>query len=124
MQIIHGDSYKEVANLKENSIDAIVCDPPYMIGFMGKEFDKPEENIAGDVKFWELCLRVLKPGGHLIAFGGTRTYHRMACAIEDAGFEVRDMISEVFDSNKRLKELYSTLNYEQIKLLEDCFGGL
>jgi len=48
----------------------------------------------------------------------------MACAIEDAGFEVRDMISEVFDSNVRLQELYSTLNYEQIKLLEDCFGGL
>jgi len=98
VKLILGDSYKEVANLKENSIDAIVCDTPYMIGFMGKEFDKAEGNIAGDVKFWDLCLRVLKPGGHLLAFGGTRTYHRMAVAIEDAGFEVRDMLEWIYAS--------------------------
>ena len=62
IELLRGDSYKEVAKLNENSVDAIVCDPPYMIGFMGKEFDKAEGNIAGDVEFWKLCLRVLKPG--------------------------------------------------------------
>jgi len=124
VKLILGDSYKEVANLKENSIDAIVCDPPYMIGFMGKEFDKPEENIAGDVKFWKLCLRVLKPGGHLLAFSGTRTYHRMAVAIEDAGFEVRDMLEWIYASGfpkslnvgKQLqKQIENELNKQGIK---------
>lgn len=65
-------------------------------GFMGKEWDNGETAFATD--FWAECLRVLKPGGHVVAFGGTRTYHRMACAIEDAGFEVRDMLSWLYGS--------------------------
>ena len=70
-------------------------------GFMGKTWDGVDENgmgIAMNVDMWKECLRVLKPGGHLLSFGGTRTYHRMASAIEDAGFEVRDMIEWVYGS--------------------------
>jgi site-specific DNA-methyltransferase (adenine-specific) len=67
-----------------------VTDPPYELGFMGKEWDK--SGIANNVELWKLCLQILKPGGHLLSFGGSRTYHRMACAIEEAGFEIRDQI--------------------------------
>jgi DNA modification methylase len=74
----------------EFQVDSIVTDPPYELGFMGKSWDST--GIAYDQELWELCLKVLKPGGHLLAFGGSRTYHRMACAIEDAGFEIRDQI--------------------------------
>ena len=82
--------------LPENSVDSIVTDPPYELGFMGKSWDNT--GIANNVEMWKECLRVLKPGGHLLSFGGTRTYHRMAVAIEDAGFEVRDMIEWVYGS--------------------------
>jgi len=71
-----------------------VCDPPYELGFMGKRWDST--GIAYDVTLWTECLRVLKPGGHLIAFGGSRTYHRLAVAIEDAGFEIRDQIQWIY----------------------------
>lgn len=74
----------------DNRFDSIVTDPPYELGFMGKKWDA--SGIAYSVELWREVLRVLKPGGHLLAFGGTRTYHRMACAIEDAGFEVRDSL--------------------------------
>jgi site-specific DNA-methyltransferase (adenine-specific) len=83
-----------MATLDDNSIDAIVCDPPYELGFMGKAWDNT--GIAYDVTVWQQCLRVLKPGGHLIAFGGSRTYHRLAVAIEDAGFEIRDQIQWIY----------------------------
>lgn len=76
--------------LQENSIDSIVTDPPYELGFMGKSWDK--SGIAFQKETWEKCFKVLKPGGHLLAFGGSRTFHRIACAIEDAGFEIRDTI--------------------------------
>lgn len=78
------------AALGDASIDAIVTDPPYEIGFMGAAWDR--EGVAYDAHTWAECLRVLKPGGHLLVFGGPRTYHRMACAVEDAGFELRDSI--------------------------------
>jgi DNA modification methylase len=80
--------------MADNSIDAIVTDPPYGLSFMGKrwDYDVPDEDI------WRECLRVLKPGGHLLAFAGTRTQHRMAVRIEDAGFEIRDMIAWVYGS--------------------------
>ena len=70
--------------LSDNSIDSIVTDPPYELGFMNKKWDKT--GIAYNTDAWKEALRVLKPGGYLLSFGGTRTYHRMACAIEDAGF--------------------------------------
>ncbi len=80
--------------LDDNSVDSIVTDPPYELGFMGKKWDST--GIAYNVDLWKECLRVLKPGGHLLAFGGTRTYHRMTCAIEDAGFEIKDCIQWVY----------------------------
>lgn len=82
--------------LPTNSVDSIVTDPPYELGFMGKSWDST--GIAYSVKMWDEALRVLKPGGHLLAFSGSRTYHRMACAIEDAGFEIRDQILWVYGS--------------------------
>lgn len=95
-KIIVGDCLIKLKELEDNSIDSIVTDPPYELGFMGKSWDNT--GIANNPKMWEECLRVLKPGGHLLAFSGTRTYHRMAVAIEDAGFEVRDMIEWVYGS--------------------------
>lgn len=84
------------ANYQGEPFDAILCDPPYELGFMGKSWDS--SGIAFDKDMWADLLRILKPGGHLLAFSGSRTYHRMACAIEDAGFEIRDMIEWVYGS--------------------------
>lgn len=94
--IIHGDCIEVMATMDAASVDAIVCDPPYELGFMGKRWDGT--GIAFDPATWEACLRVLKPGGHLLAFSGTRTSHRMVCAIEDAGFEIRDSLVWMFGS--------------------------
>ena len=91
-----GDCLEVLKEIPDNSVDAIVTDPPYELGFMGKSWDKT--GIANNAEMWSECLRVLKPGGHLLSFGGTRTYHRMAIAIEDAGFEIRDMIEWVYGS--------------------------
>jgi DNA modification methylase len=96
VKIINGDRLEELKKLPDNSVDSIVTDPPYELGFMGKKWDNT--GIAYNVLLWTECLRVLKPGGHLLAFGGSRTYHRMACAIEDAGFEIRDQIMWVYGS--------------------------
>jgi DNA modification methylase len=81
--ILIGDCREQLKTLADNSIDSIVTDPPYELGFMGKKWDST--GIAYDIDVWKECLRVLKPGGHLLAFSGSRTYHRMVCAIEDAG---------------------------------------
>lgn len=123
-KIINGDSLKVLDTIPENSIDAIITDPPYGLtsitkrfgkensapckegrdgsfarlskGFMGKEWDG--SGIEYNVELWRKALKVLKPGGFLLAFGGTRTYHRIACAIEDAGFEIRDTIMWLYGS--------------------------
>jgi DNA modification methylase len=95
-QILLGNNLDILPTLPDNSVDSIVTDPPYELGFMGKKWDS--SGIAYSVELWQQCLRVLKPGGHLLAFSGSRTYHRMVVAIEDAGFEIRDMISWI--SNK------------------------
>jgi hypothetical protein len=95
--VIHtGSNLDVLPTLPDNSIDAIVTDPPYELGFMGKSWDST--GIAYNVALWKECLRVLKPGGHLLAFSGSRTYHRMTCAIEDAGFEIRDQMMWVYGS--------------------------
>ncbi len=94
--ILQGDCLELMRDLPDNSITAIITDPPYELGFMGKGWDK--SGIANNIDLWRECLRVLKPGGHLLSFGGTRTFHRMACAIEDAGFEIRDMVEWVYGS--------------------------
>ena len=96
IELIRGDCLEEMKKIPENSVDSIVTDPPYELGFMGKSWDNT--GIANSKEMWREAMRVLKPGGHLLAFSGTRTYHRMACAIEDAGFEVRDMIEWVYGS--------------------------
>jgi site-specific DNA-methyltransferase (adenine-specific) len=92
----HGDCLDVLASMPDASVDAIVTDPPYELGFMGKAWDG--SGIAYNVNLWTEALRVLKPGGHLLAFGGTRTYHRMAVAIEDAGFEIRDSLHWLYGS--------------------------
>jgi DNA modification methylase len=96
VQVLHGDCREIMASLPEASVDAIVCDPPYEIAFMGRKWDA--SGIAFDPATWAAALRVLKPGGHLVAFGGGRTYHRMTCAIEDAGFEIRDCLYWAYGS--------------------------
>lgn len=93
-QLHSGDCLELLATLSDNSVDSIVTDPPYGLSFMGKKWDYD----VPKVEIWEECLRVLKPGGHLLAFAGTRTQHRMAVRIEDAGFEIRDMIAWVYGS--------------------------
>lgn len=87
-----GDCLDTLKTLPDNSVDSIVTDPPYGLSFMGKKWDYD----VPSVEIWTECLRVLKPGGHLLAFAGTRTQHRMAVRIEDAGFEIRDMIAWVY----------------------------
>lgn len=124
VDVHHGDSRAVLKDMPDESVDAVVTDPPYALvsiqkrfgkpgsaaakagrdglyqraskGFMGKQWDTGE--TAFDPAFWAEVLRVLKPGGHVVAFGGTRTYHRLACAIEDAGFEIRDMIGWLYGS--------------------------
>jgi DNA modification methylase len=96
IQLYNEDCLIGMQKLESNSIDSIVTDPPYEIGFMNKSWDNT--GIAYNINIWKECLRILKPGGHLLAFGGTRTYHRMACAIEDAGFEIRDQIQWLYGS--------------------------
>jgi len=93
-RVFHGDCREALKHLPDNSVDSVVTDPPYELGFMGKKWDST--GIAYDVSVWVECLRVLKPGGHVLAFGGSRTFHRMAVAIEDAGFEIRDSIAWMY----------------------------
>ena len=95
-EILLGDCKERLKEIPDNFVDSIVTDPPYELGFMGKSWDST--GIAYDVEMWKECFRVLKPGGHLLSFGGSRTYHRMACAIEDAGFQIRDQIMWVYGS--------------------------
>ncbi len=90
----HGDCLEVLRTLADCSVDAVVTDPPYGLSFMGRKWDYDVPSV--DV--WAECLRVLKPGGHLLAFAGTRTQHRMAVRIEDAGFEIRDMIAWVYST--------------------------
>ena len=94
MKLLLGDCLDKLKELDDNSVDSIVTDPPYGLSFMGKkwDYDVPSTEI------WEECIRVLKPGGHLLSFAGSRTYHRMAVRIEDAGFEIRDQIMWVYGS--------------------------
>jgi len=90
--ILLGDSKEKLKELPDNSIDAVVTDPPYGLAFMGKKWDYD----VPSVDLWREVFRVLKPGGHVLSFGGTRTYHRMAVNIEDAGFEIRDQVMWVY----------------------------
>ena len=93
-QITHGRCQEILATYPDNHFSAVITDPPYGLKFMGKAWDAQ----VPDVETWQAVLRVLKPGGHLLCFAGTRTQHRMAVNIEDAGFEIRDMIAWVYGS--------------------------
>ena len=92
--IHHGDCIQVMNAMPPESVDAIVTDPPYGLGFMGKKWD----GLPPSLEWAEACYRVLKPGGHIAAFGGTRTWHRLAVAIEDAGFEMRDSLAWLYGS--------------------------
>jgi site-specific DNA-methyltransferase (adenine-specific) len=94
MRLLLGDCLDKLKELDDNSVDSIVTDPPYGLSFMGKkwDYDVPSQDV------WEECIRVLKPGGHLLAFAGSRTYHRMTVRIEDAGFEIRDQLMWIYGS--------------------------
>ena len=93
-KVIHGDCIETMNAMPPESVDAIVTDPPYGLGFMGKKWD----DLPPSQEWAEACYRVLKPGGHIAAFGGTRTWHRLAVAIEDAGFEMRDSLAWLYGS--------------------------
>ena len=94
MRLLLGDCLYKLKELDDNSVDSIVTDPPYGLSFMGKKWDYD----VPSVDIWEECMRVLKPGGHLLSFAGSRTYHRMAVRIEDTGFEIRDQIMWIYGS--------------------------
>ncbi|MEU7338676.1 DNA methyltransferase [Streptomyces sp. NPDC007074] len=94
----HGDSLNILPTLPDASVDAVVVDPPYEIGIAGRDWDRT--GIAYNVDLWTECLRVLKPGGHLLSFGAPKTYHRMACAVEDAGFRIIDQLDWIYTHGK------------------------
>jgi len=94
IKLMQGDNILSLKKLPENSIDSIVTDPPYGLSFMNKKWDYEVPSI----EFWQEAFRVLKPGGHVLSFGGTRTYHRMVVNMEDAGFEIRDQIMWIYAS--------------------------
>lgn len=127
--LVHfGSNLDVLPKLEDNSVDSIVTDPPYELGFMGKKWDS--SGIAYNVELWKECLRVLKPGGHLLSFGGTRTWHRVAVAIEDAGFEVRDSIAWMYgsgfpkslDISKAIDKAAGAEREVQTETIEDLFG--
>lgn len=99
VRVEHGDCLAVMQRLLDEGVrvDAVITDPPYGLGFMGKAWDSPD-TVAFRAETWALALQLLKPGGHMAAFSGTRTYHRMACAIEDAGFEIRDQLAWCYGS--------------------------
>lgn len=123
-EIYQGSCLQLIRLIPDCSIDSIVTDPPYELGFMNKKWDST--GIAFNVDLWREALRVLKPGGYLLAFSGTRTYHRLASAIEDAGFEVRDRFRYECGPSTKYGALWDSLNDEQkgalLELLNDQLG--
>lgn len=95
--LYQGDCVAVMAALEAESVHAVVTDPPYELGFMGKAWDAAG-GVASRPETWARALDALKPGGHLVAFAGSRTYHRIACAIEDAGFDIRDQLMWLYGS--------------------------
>lgn len=124
MKLVYNSDFCELYNgnmldmissghIKPMSVDCIVTDPPYELNFMGKSWDN--QGVSFQKETWKVCYDVLKPGGYLLAFGGSRTYHRIACAIEDAGFEIRDTIMWIYgclseDTEVLTEDGFKTLN--------------
>ena len=126
MEVLHGDCLEQMRGLAEASVDSIVTDPPYELSFMGKGWDAT--GIANSVELWREAFRVLKPGGHLLAFSATRTQHRMVCAIEDAGFEIRDQIGWMYGTGFPKGEQWTQAkvdkgNAESAQMLAAGFEG-
>lgn len=96
--LLHGDCLTEMAAMDAGSVDAVVCDPPYLLGFMGKKWDRPRAAQEWHYAWATFAFRTLRPSCYMVAFGGTRTWHRLACAIEDAGFEIRDTLMWLYGS--------------------------
>lgn len=115
--VLHGDCLEVMRSLPADSVDSIVTDPPYELGFMGKSWDSA--GVSFSPATWAEALRVLKPGGHLLAFGGSRTYHRIAVAIEDAGFEIRDSLMWIYGSGFPKSLNVSKAIDKQVGLLPD-----
>jgi len=105
------DCREGIKKIPDNFVHSIVTDPPHELGFMEKDWDRT--GIAYDKEFWKECLRVLRPGGYLLVFSSCRTYHRVACAIEDAGFEIRDKIDYFHDNSQNIKAFIDSLSEEQ-----------
>jgi site-specific DNA-methyltransferase (adenine-specific) len=116
VKLLLGDCLDKLKELEDNSVDSIVTDPPYGLSFMGKQWDYD----VPSVEIWEECLRVLKPGGHLLAFAGSRTYHRMAVRIEDAGFEIRDMISWLYGCLSEDTEIFTKDGWIPYHKIKEC----
>lgn len=113
-----GDLRQVLPTLAESSVDFVVTDPPYGLGFMEKDWD---HDVPGP-EYWRAIYRVAKPGALLLAFGGTRTYHRLTCAIEDAGWEIRDSLLRLFSQESRLCDLWESLDGYQRKLFSDLIA--
>ena len=98
MLLLNGDCIEQMQKLIDEGVqvESVVTDPPYELGFMGKSWDA--SGIAFDKKTWKLAFQLLKPGGYLLAFSASRNYHRMAVAVEDAGFQIRDQIMWIYGS--------------------------
>lgn len=120
--IINGDSFELLKQQQDNSFDSIITDPPYGLNFMNKDWDAPD-NIAFKEEFWREAIRVLKPGGHLLAFSGSRTYHWMAIAIEKAGFEIRDQIMWLYGSGFPKSKTSLKPAHEPIVMARKPFKG-
>ncbi len=121
-----GDCLDVMATLDAASVDAVITDPPYELAFMGRAWDA--SGVAFQPETWRHCLRILKPGGHLLAFGGSRTWHRLAAAIEDAGFEIRDSLAWIYGSGfpKSLdvsKAIDKAAGAERERYDRPAFGG-
>lgn len=114
--IVPGDCLQKMAMLPAASLDAVVTDPPYGLAFMGKDWD---HGVPG-APFWQQMLRLLKPGAHLVAFGGSRTYHRLTCAIEDAGFEIRDSLLDLLNPDDPIAKFMDSLNDAQRDAFVRC----
>lgn len=127
--VVESDCIEAMRQMPENSYDAVICDPPYHLksskggkfGFMGKTWDGG--GIAFRPETWREVMRVAKPGAFLIAFGGTRTSHRLACAIEDAGWEIRDSILDILSADEKFATLCDTLTDEQRAALEEVLDA-
>jgi len=122
--VIHSDCLDAMRAMPDASVDSIVSDPPYGLAFMGKAWD---HGVPGE-PFWAEALRVAKPGAYLVAFGGTRTYHRLACAIEDAGWEIRDCLSWLYGSgfpksHDVSKAMDKAAGAERERYARPAFGG-